>query len=343
MRTDSIEAAMMDFEAVLAEIDTAGIVRDVAIETDETEMLNVVTALLDAGPLLLTEADYRRADSLLSTTGYLDSALVEARQQLSLPTSALTTPILRRDPLHLFAPVLQRLGTLRQGNDYVVRDDIIFTSDGRAAVGFVRSPFASSDSGNNRMLGALLDEVCERLMGQHTSVNICAVGAPLIAVTNADRIRTDGLIAGILSVILIALILWYVFRRASDILWMLVSLITGYAIAIAIIGLYRDELSVIVLGTSSVLIGIAANYPLHFLDHLRHEPDRRRALADMVPPLLTGNITTVSAFACLAWMDSEAMRDLGIMGALVLVGTILFVLVVLPVMVKERKVTKEDT
>src|SRR5699024_10096523 len=79
------------------------------------------------------------------------------------------------------------------------------------------------------------------------------------------------------------------------------------------------------------------NYPLHFLDHLRHEPNRRNVLKEMVPPLLIGNITTVSAFLCLVFIDADAMRDLGIFGSLVLIATITFVLILLPSLVSQRK------
>ena len=47
-----------------------------------------------------------------------------------------------------------------------------------------------------------------------------------------------------------------------------------------------------------------------------------------------GNITTVSAFLCLVWLDAAALRDLGLFGSLMLVGTILFVLIVLPLWTK---------
>ena len=333
-RSDSIMAAMADFEEALHTVDTAGIIVDVSMMQDESVVADMMAFAMNYAPLLLSDADYRRADSLLSIPGYIALALDDDRQSLLLPTAGFMTQNIQRDPLHLFTPVLERLNALRDGMDYVVDDGIIFTPDHQAGIGFVTSPYGSSESGNNRILASLIDAAIEQIKEYHPSVRMTAIGAPLIAVTNADRIKNDGILAGTLSVLLIALLLWYRFRRLGDILWMVLSIATGYAIAVAIIGLYHNELSVIVLGTGSVLIGIAANYPLHFLDHIRHEPDRRKALADMVPPLLTGNITTVSAFACLAWMDSEAMRDLGILGALVLMATIFFVLVFLPVLVR---------
>ena len=103
---------------------------------------------------------------------------------------------------------------------------------------------------------------------------------------------------------------------------------------------FKDSISIIVLGIGSVIIGIAVNYPLHFLDHLREESDQRQALKEMVPPLLTGNITTVAAFLCLVWLDATAMRDLGAFGALMLIGTIMFVLIFLPLFVKKHDIAR---
>ena len=335
-RMDSITAAMSDFESVLHQVDTAGIVKDLQMQTDESVVTDMMAFINANAPLLMTDDDYRRADSLLSSPDYIARAMEDNHQMLLLPSGGFLASTIQQDPLHLFSPALARLQVLRDNVSYVVEDGFIFTPDHQAGIGFLVSPYGSSESGNNRRLNFLLEETFEQLKAQHPSVRVSAIGGPLIAVSNADRIRNDGIIAGILSIILISLILWFVFRRVGDIFWMVVSIATGYAIAIALMGFYHNQLSVIVLGTGSVLIGIAANYPLHFLDHLRHEPDRRKALADMVPPLLTGNITTVSAFACLAWMDAEAMRDLGIMGALVLFCTILFVLLFLPVLIGHR-------
>ncbi len=332
-RMDSIAAAMMDFEDVLHLVDTAGVIQDLQMQADESLVTDLITFLYAHAPLLMTDEDYSRADSLLSTPDYIAHTLEDNHQMLLLPSGSFLVSTIQQDPLHLFSPVLARLQMLRDNVSYVIEDGIIFTPDHQAGIGFLTSPYGSSESGNNRRLNALLEQTFELLKARHPSVRVAAIGGPLIAVSNADRVRNDGIMAGILSIILISLLLWFVFRRVGDIFWMVVSIATGYAIAIAIMGFYHSQLSVIVLGTGSVLIGIATNYPLHFLDHLRHEPDRRKALADMVPPLLTGNITTVSAFACLAWMDAEAMQDLGIMGALVLFCTILFVLLFLPVLI----------
>lgn len=96
----------------------------------------------------------------------------------------------------------------------------------------------------------------------------------------------------------------------------------------------------IILGIGSIIIGIAVNYPLHLLAHLRHEHDMRAALREIVSPLVIGNITTVGAFLCLVPMTAPALRDLGLFAAFMLVGTILFVLVFLPHLVGKRPRTE---
>ena len=335
-KVDSITMAMDELAAILETTDTAHIITSVNLQVDESVIAEMMNFVMDNVPLFMQEQDYKRIDSLLADSEYIAKALEGDRQFLLFPTGSLTTEQIRRDPLHLFSPVLSRLKTL-QDDEYQVENNYIFTSDHEAGLGFLTSPYGANESAHNRELGKMLDDACQQVMQKYPNIHISTIGGPLIAVSNADRIKTDGLLAGSLSLLLIVILLFRVFRRFSDILWILASITAGYAIAIALIGLYRSEVSIIVLGISSVIIGIAANYPLHFLNHLRHESDRRQALRDMIPPLLTGNITTVSAFACLIWMDSSAMKDLGIIGSLVLIGTILFVLTVLPLFAKKRK------
>ena len=53
-------------------------------------------------------------------------------------------------------------------------------------------------------------------------------------------------------------------------------------------------------------------------------------LREITTPLLVGNITTVGAFLALMPLKSIALRDLGLFASFLLVGTILFVLIYLP-------------
>ncbi len=333
---DSVKQAMDTFGQHFEAVDTAQTVSDLQVTVDETQMLDVLTFVSEHAPYYLTPTDYQRMDSLLAQPGYVAEQLSADKQLLLLPTGGMATMTLANDPLQLFAPVMGRLQQLGRSSHFAVDEGYVFTADGRHGLAFLTSPYGTSETAHNAELSAMLDEAMARTASDCPSVKVSAVGGPLIAVSNATQIKHDSMLAVAISVVLIlALLLWH-YRRLYELLWIAASLGFGWLFAIAGMSLLRDSISIIVIGIGSVIIGIAVNYPLHYLDHLRETHDRRQTLRDMVPPLLIGNVTTVSAFLCLLWLDAAAIRDLGLFGALMLIGTILFVLVVMPVFLRRE-------
>lgn len=328
---DEIIEALDDFEQLAAQK-----MPDARLQCriDDTQVWDAMDFVGSHTPLFLTRADYARADSLLAQPDYLSQSLDNVMQMLSQPTGSLVADAVVADPLNLFSPALQRLRHLSGLGGYQVVDEYLFDEEGCHAFAFLDTAISSTDTRAYTQLSRQLSEVFDSVMGLHPSVKVTAVGAGLIAAANATQIKHDSLIAILLAVVFIAVILTFGIARRQNILWLGVSVLFGWLFALAAIALFRPEISVIVIGIGSVLVGIAVNYPLHFIDHLRDHPDRREALSDMVEPLVVGNITTVSAFACLVFVRAEAMRDLGLFGALMLVGTILFVMVFLPHLAK---------
>ena len=337
----SIEKAMDAFGEAVARRDSGKIVRNLQVRMDETAMMELLQKVWQVYPMLLTEADYRHLDSLIAGgEDYLSEQMEYNKQMLMLPAGGMAAQSMPYDPLHISTGVLNRLRGLNVGHAYEVRSGYLFKEG--AGIVLLESPFGISESRNNQQLECLLDSCMADVREACPSVSVSAVGAPLIAVTNASQIKSDSLLAVSLSVVLILLILLYSFRKIGDLMAIVVSVLAGWLFALGILSLMRDGISLIVIGIGSVIIGIAVNYPLHFIDHLKHETSMRETLKEMVPPLLVGNITTVSAFLCLVLLDAQAMRDLGLFGSLVLIGTILFVLVCLPVFLKPKKVKVAD-
>lgn len=167
-------------------------------------------------------------------------------------------------------------------------------------------------------------------------LEIHLAGAPVIAVTNARQIKRDSLRAIIIAAVLILALLIATLRSGRALLLIGVSILFGWLFAMGALSLFRNEVSMIIIGIASIIIGIAVNYPLHLLAHLGHVSDMRTALKEVVSPLVIGNITTVGAFLCLVPMTAPALRDLGLFAAFMLVGTILFVLLFLPHLVGRR-------
>lgn len=333
---DEISEAIHDFEGVFDAVDSTGMVPQRQITVDSGMAFEVMESVSSGYPLYMTEADYQRIDSLLNIQDYVRGQLEADRQSLLFPNGDAMVTNVRTDPLHLFTPVLQRLRSSAANSNYDIVDDCIFTKDGHG-LAFLTSPYGTSESGMNSKVAELVDEAINRLGAEHPEVSVSAVGAPLIAVTNATQIKKDSILAISLALLLIGLLLVFTYKRFSDILWIVVSITFGWLFAVGGIALIRDSMSIIVIGVASVIIGIAVNYPLHFMDGLKSGVSPRQNLKEMVEPLLIGNITTIAAFLCLVWLDAVAMQDLGLFGSLMLAGTIIFVLVFLPVFTKARK------
>ena len=306
----------------------------IELEADNSRVKAVFDFLGANWPYFLEEGDYARADSLLAGPSYVQEQL--QRDKISLyGTNPMLARYIRTDPLNLFSPVLKRLQQA-QAQSLLV-DGRLFTPDGKTGIAFIDSPYGGSESARNAALVAVLAQVKQQTAEEYPLVQLRSTGGPEVAAENASRIKKDSLLALLLSSILILLVLWFSYKRLADVLWILVSILSGALFALGLIALFKTSISIIVLGIGCTVIGIAVNYPLHYVDHLKYQPDKRRALAEQITPLLVGNITTVGAFLGLMLMKAEALHDFGFIGAMMLVGTIIFVLLFLPVFVPAAK------
>lgn len=297
------------------------------------ETMEVWDLVNDNIALHLTAKDYERIEKMLSQEGFVENSLKSVKEKLAYPMTAMAIETMSADPLGLFTPALQRLGDLQVGDKFS-SDEGYVVDDAGNGYAFMTTGWESSDTRKYGLLAKKIDSVATEVEEVVQGVKVSAVGAGLIAATNASQIKRDSVLGLIISAVLIIAILLVAMGRKRNILWLVASVVVGWLFALGVIAIVKPGLSVIVIGIGSVLIGIAVNYPLHYLDHIRTHKDKRESLKEMIEPLVTGNVTTVSAFACLVFVKAEAMRDLGLFGALMLVGTIVFVMVWLPLYAK---------
>ena len=338
---DAIMDAMDAFESHWQECDTAQIVSDLQCRVDGSQVFDAIDFIRENQALFLTEADYQRMDSLLADPEHVATSMANIKRMLSMPTAGFVVEGIKADPLNLYSPALQRLNALNPTQNYRLEDEYLFNESGDKGFAFFSSPFSGSDTQGNAKIVDLIDKVTKLTESEHPEVKISAVGAPTIAVTNARQIKHDSYLSIALALVLIFGILMFTMARKRNLLWLGIAILFGWIFALAVIALFKTSISIIVVGIGSVIVGIAVNYPLHYLDHIKQEPNKREALKDVIQPLVIGNITTVAAFACLVFVKAEAMRDLGLFGALTLVGTILFVMVFLPLFAVVPKKTKK--
>ena len=253
-------------------------------------------------------------DSLF-TPEAVHKALLRDKSILSTPGTSFLTPIIQADPLGLVdLKTIDQRQALSRNKSFA----------------FIESPYGSTETKHNAALIDSLHAVTDEVAEAFPNLNIRWIGAPVIAVGNARRIKTDTILCISLSLVFIIALLLYAFPRRRDLALILLSVTFGWIFGMAILRLVTPTVSAVVLGIGSVLIGIAVNYPLHLLVHQRYTTSVRQTLNEVLSPLVVGNITTVGAFLALVPLQATAMRHLGIFAAAMLIGTILFCVFVLP-------------
>jgi len=322
------------FTETVEENDPDGWCSDLTAQFNMGQIQEVSDFVYDNIPYFLTDRDYARMDSLLAVPGYAEDQLERDKQLLMFPTGGVLSSNVVRDPLGLFTPVLSSLRSSNSQLNFEMYDGYIFTPDMSRAVAMMSSPFGNSETEQNTKMLALLNSTIDSMEELYPGVTAHVVGGPEIAVGNASRIKKDSILAISLAAILIVLLLVYSFNSFRNILLILLSIGWGWLFALGGMSLFISHVSIIVIGISSVILGIAVNYPLHLIAHTAHEPRMRVAIKEIMMPLVVGNITTVGAFLALVPLQSTALRDLGLFASLLLVGTILFVLLYLPHLVK---------
>ena len=331
---DSTIAAIDLFQESVQELDSLHWTSDMVTRFDMEKVGEVTDFVYQNIPYFLTERDYARMDSLLCAENYVSEQLDRDREMLMFPSGGLLSENISRDPLNLFMPVLSKLQGLQKENKFEMYDGYIFTPDMSRAIVMLSSPFGNSETDKNSQLLQLLTSGIERMNACFPNIEAHVLGGPQIAVGNAQQIKHDSILAVSLAVVLILALLFFSFRSLRNILLIAFSIGWGWLFALGALALFHDNISIIVVGISSVILGIALNYPLHLIAHIGHETNIRQALKEISAPLLVGNITTVGAFLALVPLNSVALRDLGLFASLLLIGTILYVLVFLPHQVK---------
>ena len=308
-------------------------IKEITAQVDFDKIADLSDFAYHNMPYMLSDADYERMDSIISSHERIKEQLSQDVQLIMMPASGVLATNISYDPLGLFDPVMKRLQSKQANLPFEMDNGYIYTSDNKYAVVLLTSAYGSMESANNTLLVNYVDSISHLTMDRYEGVDVAITGSPVIAVDNANQIKSDSRLAITISVVLILSLLVVSFRSAKNLLLIGVSILFGWLFAMSFIAVFRSNVSLIVLGIGSIIIGIAVNYPLHFIAHIAHGGNIREVLKDMVSPLLIGNITTVGAFASLIPLKAPALRDLGLFAAFMLVGTILFVLVFLPHMV----------
>lgn len=340
MFKDSLIEVAEYFTNTLVSLTTGkNVVQTIFSKIDQEKIMDITQFITHNVPYFMNESDYERLDSML-TSEKIRQTLENNKKILVSPAGMLLKKNLIADPLHLSGSTLARLKEFQVSDQYSTYNNYIFSKKEADLLIFITTAYSSNQTDKNEQLVSNLDQAIDQTQHKfNKSFKLSYFGAGPIAVTNAKQIKTDSFWAISISVVLILTLLIWFFRDIRSILVLAVPVLFGGVMSLATLYFIKGTISAIAIGAGSIIFGIAINYSLHFLIHKKHEPDTEKSLKEIASPMIIGSITTIGAFLSLLFISADAMHDFGLFAAFSLLGTLLFVLIFLPHLLKTNKTT----
>ena len=290
-------------------------------------------------PYFLDENDYATLDKKL-TNDSISKQVESNYRTLISPTGIIAKDFIVNDPLGISFIALKKLQQLSIGDDFILKDGFIITKDESTLLLFINPKLSGSETEKNTLFVDELNDIKSKFNEVNQGkVTLDYFGSSFIAVANAKQIKTDILTTILVSLGTLMLILIVFYRKLLIPVIIFIPTIFGVITAIACLYFIRGTISAISLSVGAVLLGVTIDYSLHILTHYKHNNDLKTVYKDITMPLVMSSTTTAVAFLCLLFVNSEALKDLGIFAAISVVVSAFFSLLLIPHLYKPKNNT----
>ncbi|MEO7306997.1 MAG: 1-acyl-sn-glycerol-3-phosphate acyltransferase, partial [Ferruginibacter sp.] len=304
------------------------------VKVDDDLGLELFETISEHLPVYLNEKDYTQIDSLI-TSSKIKQTLEQDFRTLTSPAGFALKSMISKDPVGITFLGLKKLQQLQYDENFELYNNYILTKDRKHLMLFIAPAFPPNNTGKNALLLEGLDSIINN--NSSTVVTATYFGATAVSVGNALQLRRDSMLTQGITILFIIVFLGFYFRKKSAPFIILVPVIFGAIFSLAAIYFLKGSISVIALGTGSVVLGIAVNYSLHVFNHYRHTRNMEELISDLAVPMTVGSFTTIGGFLCLQFVESEMLKDLGLFAAFSLIGASLCSLIFLPHFIAGKK------
>ena len=312
-------------------------------KADDGLALQMFAAIHDHLPIYLDANDYHAIDTLIGPA-IVKQTLERNIRTLGSPAGIALKGMISKDPVGISFLGIKKLQQLQYDENFELYDSYIVTKNQQHLMLFITPAFPPNNTGKNTLLLKGFDTVIDSLTATtYKNIDATYFGATAVSASNAQQLRRDTLFTQGITVVFLVLFIGFYFRKKRAPFIILLPVAFGALFSLAIIYLIKGEISVIALGTGSVILGIAVNYSLHVFNHYRHTHNIRQVITDLTMPLTVGSFTTIGGFLCLEFVKSEMLKDLGLFAAFSLVGASLCSLIFLPQLVASPAEEKQTT
>ena len=162
------------------------------------------------------------------------------------------------------------------------------------------------------------------------SLTLTMVGPPAFAVASRESIRRDATELSILATGFVIGIIYLFYRSVVGVLLCSIPLLCGIIISISAVVLIFGSIHGITLAFGIVIIGVAIDYPIHLLSHLKSDEHPSEAMDRIWPTLRLGVLTTSFGYVSMIFSGFDGLIQLAIFAVCGLVSASLVTRYILP-------------
>ncbi len=289
-------------------------------------------------PSFVDTAWYRSIEQVI-TPEAIEAQMAENARIIQEDETGDATQMVVMDPLNLRGLVLQQMaegGSVMGG--FNMDDGYFFSIDKTVALAFITPSFSSMDTGQSTRFVRMINKAKKEFEASHPDIRILVHGNPQGGYSNAGTIKHDLVWTIGLSLLLILFIMIMSFHNLYFVWQQVVPVIYGALFSLACMYWIKGVMSLMALGISAIVLGVAISYCLHVLIHYYYVGDVEKMLRDESTPVFLGVITTVGAFMGLLFTESDLLRDFGLFSTFSLLGNTLFALIFLPHFLRPQQI-----
>jgi len=337
---DSLIFLEKEFETQLMQLIKPS-VRLIETQVDQDKEQAFIELAIQNLPLFMEDKDYAELDSMMQPER-INANLAKSHKLLLSPAGMIAGQWISHDPLGMMKFAFERLKALNINAAYELYNGYIFNRNNKQLNFFLTSKFPGSKTRENKQLFDKTDELINQWSSNHSQIKISYFGGPAVAVGNATQMQKDTILTLSLTVLLLLILIWYVFRKKSAPLLLMLPVIFGGLLGLTVTYFVQGYISLIAIGSGAVILGIAIDFSVHFMSHARTHPDMEENVRTLVAPLTLGAFTTIGAFFALRFTNAPVLQDLGLFAGSSLLGASLFTLIFLPHLLKKFSTGKNE-
>lgn len=304
---------------------------------DEENIQETINFVHNNLPLFLDKEDYTTLQNKLQKDS-IATTVQGNYKSIIAPSGFITKDFILQDPLGISFIALKKLQQLNIGDDFTLDNGFVMTKDKKKLLLFITSNLPSSETEKNTLFAQKLKSIQENLNQKfQNKTSIRYFGSALIAVANANQIKSDIILTTSIAMFTLMMILILFYRKVLIPLIIFLPTVFGALFAIAFLYFVKEQISAISLGIGSILLGITIDYSLHILTHYKHNSDIKTLYKDITMPVIMSSSTTAVAFLCLLFVKSDALNDLGIFAAVIVMASAVFSLLIIPHLYKPKE------